>query len=157
MAGLGHDFSRFTEFRRQLEAVVEENLPGDFASWEADNSTWNGKVKTIDGRLTNPTTSACAWRLFCAYLQGEESFGYADKQKDQPALERLGPALDQAEGALNQLSNFTRNKLSDASFEAVSGIVRVPADMLFHPVADGLPSNTTAWRICSLIALPPRV
>ncbi len=119
-------------------AAVEKHLPGDFSRWEAENSSWEGEVKIVDGTKPSPQTEACAWRLFVAYQRGEQMFGFADQKKDREALEQLAIALDQAEDALSRLSDFTRLTLSNASFEAVSGVVKVPADMLFQPVADGL-------------------
>jgi hypothetical protein len=126
------------EFMEPLKAVVEKNLPGDFSGWEAANSRWQGEVKTVDGTKPSPETAACAWRLIIAYHRGEQMFGFADQEKDRSELERLGRALDQAEDALSKLSDFVRLELSGASFEAVSGIVKIPADFLLHPVAVGL-------------------
>lgn len=141
---MNFDFDRYQELKPQLEDVIEKHPQGDFSSWEQEHSTWVGEVKTVDATKPSPETHACAWRLFCAYEMGEEIFGFADQKQDQKALDQLGRALDQAEDALNRLSTPIRMRLRSASFDAVSGVVKVPADMLFALVAAGLRQGVVA-------------
>ena len=130
----------------RLEQVIEDFLPGDFSTWERDHSQWSGNVKTVDGTQRNPGSQASAWAIWTANRLGEEAFGLADQSKDEAALLQLEQALAQGLAALRNISGWTKLSLSKASFEKMSGIVEVPADMVFVACAGALQDGIEAAR-----------
>ena len=130
----------------RLEQVIENFLPGDFSTWEKDHSRWSGNVKTVDGTQRNPGSRASAWTIWTANRLGEEAFGLADQSKDEAALLQLEQALAQGLAALRNISGWTKLSLSKASFEKMSGIVKLPANLVFVSCAAALEDGIEAAR-----------
>ena len=130
----------------RLEQVIENFLPGDFSTWEKDHSRWSGNVKTVDGTRRNPGSRASAWTIWTANRLGEEAFGFADQSKDEAALLQLEQALSQGLEALSNISIWTELSLAKASFEKMSGLVELPANMVFMACADALQDGINSAR-----------
>ena len=130
----------------RLEQVIEHFLPGDFSTWEKDHSRWSGNVKTVDGTQRNPGSRASAWTIWTANRLGEEAFGLADQSKDEAALLQLEQALSQGLEALSNISIWTELSLAKASFEKMSGLVELPANMVFMACADALQDGINSAR-----------
>ena len=130
----------------RLEQVIESFLPGDFSTWEKDHSRWSGNVKTVDGTQRNPGSLASAWAIWTANRLGEEAFGLADQSKDEAALLQLEQALSQGLEALSNISIWTELSLAKASFEKMSGLVELPANMVFMACADALQDGINSAR-----------
>ena len=134
------------DLMNKLERVVEEFLPRDFSTWENKHSHWKGDVKTVDGTQRDPGTRASAWTILSAFEDGEELFGFADRSKDEATLRELEEALARGLYSLRQLSVWTRMSLSKRSFEKMSGVVGVPADMVLEASAAALQDGIETAR-----------
>lgn len=108
---------RFKEVQPCLEAVIEKHLPGDFSSWESDNTSWDGDVKTISNSDKDPRSSACAWRIFTAAEAPDEVLTFIDQKSNAEALDELEFGLQQATAALNKLSMHIRTELDHKASE----------------------------------------
>ena len=70
----------------------------------------------------------------------------ADQSKDEAALLQLEQALAQGLAALRNISGWTQLSLAKASFEKMSGIVKLPANLVFVSCAAALEDGIKAAR-----------
>jgi hypothetical protein len=135
---------RAMEIRRHLEAAVEEHLPGDFSSWEEENSRWVGNLKTLDATRRDPRAATAAFAIYTAYELGEQIFGFADRARDEAALRKMRAGVDLIEAAFQEMSVYARREIGRSSYEQISGIVEAPIDGILPAVLETLKSGTTA-------------
>lgn len=99
----------------ELVGVIEEHLPGNFSSWEVENSTWDGKEKTVHNAGRDPRARTCAWRIFVAADESDDMLGFTDRQANSQALNQLGKGLKQAVEAIEILSLPIQTELDRAA------------------------------------------
>ena len=129
---------RFLMVESELERIVEKHLPGEFANWEEQHTSWQGDVKTIDATSYDPRASACAWGLFVASDLGMEYFGRPDLVRDLKALNDLELSLARAQKSLQEMSIHARYELSRTSGKAQATIYDIPARLFLEPaIQDG--------------------
>ena len=103
-----------------------------------------GEVKTVDATQKDPRSTTGAFQIYVAYEMGEELFGYANRKKDEAALEDVRRGIDPIETALRQMSMHTRHKIGTSSYEQISGVVEAPVVAILPAVLQALRAGTTA-------------
>lgn len=133
--------NRFRMVKSELERVVEEHLPGDFANWEEQHTSWRGDIKTIDSTSYDPRAMSCAWGLFIACDKGAEYFGRPEHVRDIGALNDLEQSLTCAKKAINEMSSLALYELTKTSGKAQATVYDTPARLYLKlAIQDGLAS-----------------
>ena len=133
----GHfDFYRIEKFKRvepELAKIIEDHLPGDFTSWEEENTSWEGKVKTVHNSFRDPRTSACAWAIYVASIVPEEFLGHVEVEATTRKLETLERSLSEAVKALGEISPFVISSLSKGAADKLRTLYGPPKDRVDPP------------------------